>query len=176
MKQARKEEKMMMKKMLTAGFFTTIMLIASFTALAGSNISLTSRPEAYESSIQPISENGELGNVTIYGYVRAWVRGPYGLQHIIPIPNAEVIVWSKPGSSYHFEVETETNDQGHYACSVRQRQDYRVYVKVWGEDDELLGITYKDIHVSFWDKRVSFILWRLGQQSSSSSQTQKICT
>jgi hypothetical protein len=131
MKQAREDEKRMIKnKILTAGFLTTIMLIASFTALAVPNSSLTE----HKLGTQPISENSDLVNVTLYGYVKVWtwVKGPFGIliPKKVPLPNVEVWVFQGVNPSLgNWHVILVTNDQGYYECSVAPSHFYSVGAK-----------------------------------------------
>jgi len=124
------------------------------------NGAITLDMEAYELGIQSISENGELVNVTLYGYVKVWtwVTGPFG----IPIPkklpaDANILVLLGGTTIW---TENNTDDRGYYECSVRQFSMYQLRIKRY-EGGELVGWKTRTILVLFKDKYAPFIFWDL---------------
>jgi hypothetical protein len=137
-RRGRMKKKMMKNKILTAGFFTAIMLIASFTALAGSNGSHTSTPATPKE--QKTIEHDELGNtVTVYGHVWTWVRGPYGYLRLKPVQGATVKLWFYTGEGLY---KTNTTDvHGYYEFSSIKRADYMVNARVYDEYGETIAMS-----------------------------------
>lgn len=131
------------------------MLTASLTALAAPNNSLTE----HKLGVQPISENSELGNVTLYGYVKnlTWGKGPFNITipRIMPA-NALILVFE----GTHLVTQTQTDGNGKYVCSVPKLLVYKLEVHIY-DGDELVGWIYRTALVLFRDKYVPIMFWDL---------------